>query len=644
MAINFYRQQEESIRKAWFLLALFLVATFLLTVAITTLSALAIKLFLLVFLPNANFPNSLLWLIGFLCPVLVFSASVKKLKQLSKGNYSAIMAGGVLLKTTDNLQEQRLRNTVEEIAISANIPVPHIYILKMEPSVNAFAAGLRPTDMAIGITRGAFESLNRDELQGVIAYEMAQIINGHARLNTLVYGVLFGLDFIYIHLKKFFSIIFKPFSKEINRVHKKELDQHEATSFIVSFYSIVLGIFLFLPLSLMVVVSYIGHFFAQIIKSSICRQNVFQADATAVQLARNPNGIASVLQKSLQTKWSYILFADTFMQELSHLLFTFGSNPIYEFQILHTHPDTRQRIYKLLPHWNGELPQTQDDIVRVATFDKDDSNVYHAASAAFALGIIANISDESLLKKSTENLENEEYWFNAARLPEKAPAVVVAMLARHNADKKACLDIAQLFNKQLYENIKQLLEHTLPEKQRFAVLSVALPNVRLNIIGEENINKYKTFLQNIIKSDGKITLFEHCVYAAVSGSLKVSSLDTFLPSLTQEQLMEPMQRLLMLTARFANQGKNAEATFYAANEYCGLPIIAYQDNIPLGSLSSLLVRLDRLSPLHKQRLMDAIKQIIVADDDVSNEEHDWLSMMQIALGVACEIEEMNGEG
>ncbi|MBR7059021.1 MAG: M48 family metalloprotease [Neisseriaceae bacterium] len=329
MAINFYRQQEESIRKAWFLLALFLVATFLLTVAITTLSALAIKLFLLVFLPNANFPNSLLWLIGFLCPVLVFSASVKKLKQLSKGNYSAIMAGGVLLKTTDNLQEQRLRNTVEEIAISANIPVPHIYILKMEPSVNAFAAGLRPTDMAIGITRGAFEILNRDELQGVIAYEMAQIINGHARLNTLVYGVLFGLDFIYIHLKKFFSIIFKPFSKEINRVHKKELDQHEATSFIVSFYSIVLGIFLFLPLSLMVVVSYIGHFFAQIIKSSICRQNVFQADATAVQLARNPNGIASVLQKSLQTKWSYILFADTFMQELSHLLFTFGSNPIY---------------------------------------------------------------------------------------------------------------------------------------------------------------------------------------------------------------------------------------------------------------------------------------------------------------------------
>ena len=75
---------------------------------------------------------------------------------------------------------------------------------------------------------------------------------------------------------------------------------------------------------------------------------------------------------------------------------------------MHTHPDTRQRIHKLLPHWNGELPQTQDDIVRVATFDKDDSNVYHAASAAFALGIIANISDESLLKKSTENLENED--------------------------------------------------------------------------------------------------------------------------------------------------------------------------------------------------------------------------------------------
>ena len=103
-------------------------------------------------------------------------------------------------------------------------------------------------------------------------------------------------------------------------------------------------------------VSYSGHFTAKIIKSIICRENVFQIDATAIQLSRNPNGLASVLQKSLQTEYSYLLRADSFLLNLEHLLFVFGSNPKYEFSLLRTRPETERRIQKILPNWRGELP------------------------------------------------------------------------------------------------------------------------------------------------------------------------------------------------------------------------------------------------------------------------------------------------
>ena len=328
MAMNFYKEQAHARRQAKIMIALFLLFTFFLTMILVK----AIDwTYYFTFGKAHDMPDELPLPTFIVISILFFSSictmSFYKLKELSQGNYSAIITGGILLTETDNVRAVQLRNTVEEMAVSAGIPVPKIYVLENEPSVNAFAAGLKPVDMVVGITRGSLEYLNRDELQGVAAYQMAQIINGYARLNTLMYGVLFGLQSIYITMTEFFKSVYEVY------------DTNDEGA--VAYYWLILLFPLWFPLWL---ISYLGHFFAKIIKSIICRENVFQIDATAVQLSRNPNGLASVLQKSLQTKWSYILFADTFVLDLEHLLLTFGKNPIYEFQILHTHPDTEQRI------------------------------------------------------------------------------------------------------------------------------------------------------------------------------------------------------------------------------------------------------------------------------------------------------------
>jgi Zn-dependent protease with chaperone function len=66
-------------------------------------------------------------------------------------------------------------------------------VLEHEAGINAFAAGYSTSDAVIAVTRGALDSLNRDELQGVIAHEFSHILNGDMRLNIRLIGVLFGI-------------------------------------------------------------------------------------------------------------------------------------------------------------------------------------------------------------------------------------------------------------------------------------------------------------------------------------------------------------------------------------------------------------------------------------------------------------------
>src|SRR5690625_7980772 len=93
-----------------------------------------------------------------------------------------MLGGRKVNPSTTDLKERRLLNVVEEMSIASGISVPDIYILDREESINAFAAGYGIQDAAVGVTRGALEKLNRDELQGVIAHEFSHIFNGDMKI------------------------------------------------------------------------------------------------------------------------------------------------------------------------------------------------------------------------------------------------------------------------------------------------------------------------------------------------------------------------------------------------------------------------------------------------------------------------------
>ena len=125
---------------------------------------------------------------------LIIAGSLYKLLALSGGGrvVAEALGGQALSPDTQDRLQRRTLNVVEEMAIASGVPVPPVYILE-DGTINAFAAGYKPTDAVIGVTRGCVERLSREQLQGVMAHEYSHIFNGDMRLNIRLIGILHGI-------------------------------------------------------------------------------------------------------------------------------------------------------------------------------------------------------------------------------------------------------------------------------------------------------------------------------------------------------------------------------------------------------------------------------------------------------------------
>ena len=265
---------------------------------------------------------------------VILAASLFKMNTLQKGGPAvAEMLGGRRIgSATGDAEERRLINIVEEMAIASGIPVPQVFVLDAEHGINAFAAGLELSDAAIAVTRGALTKLDRDELQGVIAHEFSHLLNGDARLNLQLIGILFGILFMGIVGKKIVST---------GRI-----------SFRLGLPFIVAGICLS-------VIGYLGTFIGRLMQCALSRQKEFLADASAVQFTRNPLGLAGALKKIGGYPFGSRIDLPEASQA-SHLFFG-ESDPPHLFNFLSTHPPLITRIRLLDPSFDGKFPKIQYD-------------------------------------------------------------------------------------------------------------------------------------------------------------------------------------------------------------------------------------------------------------------------------------------
>lgn len=163
-----------------------------------------------------------------------------------------------------------LVNTLEGLAIAANVPTPRLYVID-SPALNAFATGRDPRHAAVAVTTGLVERLDRQELEGVLAHEVAHIANYDIRIQTIAV-MLAGLIVLVADL-----VMRTAFWGGFG-----DSDRERGGG----------GAGLVLLL-----VSYLAALFANLLKLAISRQREYLADATAVMFTRNPEGLASALER-----------------------------------------------------------------------------------------------------------------------------------------------------------------------------------------------------------------------------------------------------------------------------------------------------------------------------------------------------------
>lgn len=273
--------------------------------------------------------------VTFITTLAVGGSSAFKTLQLRAGGGHAVarsLRGHPIDPHTTDPLERRLLNVVEEMAIAAQIPPPAVYLLQ-EKGINAFAAGYRPEEAVIGVTRGCAECLTRDQLQGVIAHEFSHILNGDMNLNTRLIGILFGI------------LVLSYVGWRIMAYGPRTFGRSRRGGDKAALATLLLGLAL-------VVVGALGAFFGNLIKAAVSRRREYLADASAVQFTRNPEGIGGAL-KAIGAHAQGAKLEAPHAEEASHLLF--GGTQRFNSSWLSSHPPLEERIRRILPDWDGDF-------------------------------------------------------------------------------------------------------------------------------------------------------------------------------------------------------------------------------------------------------------------------------------------------
>ncbi len=174
--------------------------------------------------------------------------------------------------------DRQLFNLVEEMAIASTTPMPHVFLLEDDASINSFAVVQRNERATIGITAGARENLSRDELQAMLAHEFGHIANGDAAINIRLLALIQGFRWIY---DTSVTVIGWPY---------RTFESFKFAFFISFYLTMMFGTFFVLGL--------FGVGIARLMQAAIARQREYLADASAVQFTRYTFGLMGALDKA----------------------------------------------------------------------------------------------------------------------------------------------------------------------------------------------------------------------------------------------------------------------------------------------------------------------------------------------------------
>ncbi len=215
-------------------------------------------------------------------------------------------------KLADERKYLHLHNVVDGLSIAAGIPKPKVYVIPSE-DINAFASGTDPSKSVVAITTGALKKLDRDEIEGVMAHEIAHIRNYDIRFSMLV-AVLVGLVAIISNM------MIRMWWFGGNRSRDKS-----GVEVVLLIVAIILAI--------------LSPIITRIVQLASSRKREYLTDAGSAQLTRNPDSLADALEKISKHNKNRLKVSEA----VSHIFF-FDPKKSALDSLFATHPPAEKRI------------------------------------------------------------------------------------------------------------------------------------------------------------------------------------------------------------------------------------------------------------------------------------------------------------
>ncbi|MCB1065902.1 MAG: M48 family metalloprotease [Verrucomicrobiae bacterium] len=586
--------------------------------------------------------------------IILLGSGYKTLQLSAGGSAVAKELGGRPLDTnTTDFHERRLLNVIEEMAIASGVPVPEVYVMDDENSINAFAAGKSTSDAVIGVTRGCMKLLTRDELQGVIAHEFSHILNGDMRLNLRLIGLLFGILFI--------AMIGQMLLRGAANTTRYSRSKESGGG---ALFMLAVGLAIML-------IGYVGLFFGKLIKAAVSRQREFLADASAVQFTRNPDSIAGALKKIGGLKYGSKI-RNPMAEEASHLFFgnALGSS------LMATHPPLTERIRRLLPDWDGKFSQSLlPDISPSADEHRRESRGASSAAAAAVSGLAPEHSSRARISASTDrhdevmelteaeafaslekvHPEQVDYgqklhagfpdaWMEAAHSESGAQALLFALLLAQD-DQLRGVELSRLreaTDENTYVATVKLHREIagLHSAAKLALVDLSIPSLRH--LSPEEYERFRNIIGHLMASDQQIDLFEFTLQKVIRRHLDIyygrrNPLKIRYRKI--DVLQEDAAVLLSTLAELGHRGDPAaaqEAFRHGASQieghtYASLAPVEISD-CNLERIDAALDRFSEATPLVKRRLVHACGRTVMADNRVTSHEAELIRAIADAIG------------
>ena len=225
-------------------------------------------------------------------------------------------------REVDRNEEPVLYHVVEDMAMVAQIPMPRVYVID-DPGLNAFATGSNPQNAAVAATLGLLEIMNREELEAVIGHEVSHIRNLDIRISTIAVALASAITLLSSMAGR---MMWWGGASRSRRNSDRDSGGLEVIMLVISLLAIVLA-----PLA------------ATLVQLAISRQREFLADASSVELTRNPQGMINALLK-LENSQPMSHHVD---DASSAFYINDPQKPGFLKKLFYTHPPISERIERL---------------------------------------------------------------------------------------------------------------------------------------------------------------------------------------------------------------------------------------------------------------------------------------------------------